>query len=112
MKKFLLGILFVLLLVIFLGSTAFIIVNYTNNKTYEGTVTSHEKDTTRNNTYYFILDNDKKLKNSTLLFKNTSKTVRMQEKIKVGQKVRAKTVGIRIKWLGTYPIIYQLEVLE
>lgn len=112
MKKISLGILFLLLLAVFLGGTGFVIVNYTNNKTYEGEVTAHYKDKTRSNTYYYELDNKTVLKNSTLLFKTTSKTVRIQEKVEIGQRIRVDTVGIRIPILDTYPIVYQLEVLN
>ena len=112
MKKIGIVLLFVFLMASFIGVTGFVIVNYTNGRTYEGTVTAHYKDDSRSNTYYYVLDNDKTFKNSTLLFKNTTKTVRIQEKVEVGQKVRVNTIGIRINWLNTYPIIHQLEVLD
>lgn len=112
MKKFGIVLLFIFLIAIFIGITGFVIVNYTNSRTYEGTVTKHYKDDSRSNTYYYVLDDDKTFKNSTLLFKNTTKTVRIQEKVEVGQRVRVNTIGIKIEWLNTYPIIYQLEVLN
>ena len=112
MKKIGIVLLFIFLMASFIGVTGFVIVNYTNSRTYEGTVTAHYKDDSRSNTYYYVLDDDKTFKNSTLLFKNTTKTVRIQEKVEVGQKVRVNTIGIRINWLNTYPIIHQLEVLD
>lgn len=112
MKKFGIVLLFIFLIAIFIGITGFVIVNYTNGRTYEGEVVAHYKDENRSNTYYYELDDGTVLKNSTLLFKTTTKTVRIQEKVEVGQKVRANTLGIRVKWLNTYPIIYQLEVLD
>lgn len=112
MKKIWIISLFVFLIAIFIGVTGFVIINYTNGRTYEGEVVAHYKDEHRSNTYYYELDDGTVLKNSTLLFKTTTKTVRIQEKVEVGQKVRANTLGIRVKWLNTYPIIYQLEVLD
>lgn len=112
MKKISIVLLFVFLIAIFIGVTGFVIVNYTNGRTYEGKVVAHYKDKNRSNTYYYELDNGVVLKNSTLLFKTTTKTVRIQEKVEVGQKVRVDTLGLRVKWLNTYPIIYQLEVLD
>lgn len=112
MKKIGIVFLFIFLIAIFIGMTGFVIVNYTNSRTYEGTVTAHYKDDSRSNTYYYVLDNNKTFKNSTLLFKNTTETVRIQEKVEVGQRVRVNTIGIKSKWLNTYPIIYQLEVLN
>lgn len=112
MKKFSLGILFLFLLTVFLGGTGFVIINYTNSRTYEGKVTAHYKDDNRSNTYYYELDNKTILKNSTLLFKNTEKTVNIQEKVEIGQRIRVSTIGIRVPIVNTYPIIYQLEVLN
>ena len=112
MKKIGIVFIFIFLIAIFIGATGFVIVNYTNSRTYEGTVTAHYKDDRRSNTYYYVLDDNKTFKNSTLLFKNTTETVRIQEKVEVGQRVRVNTIGIKSKWLNTYPIIYQLEVLN
>lgn len=112
MKKISIVLLFIFLIAIFIGITGFVIVNYTNGRTYEGKVVAHYKDENRSNTYYYELDDGTVLKNSTLLFKTTTKTVRIQEKVEVGQRVRVNTIGIKSKWLNTYPIIYQLEVLN
>lgn len=113
---FIAGVIFLLTLIV-VGLAAFGVVyevsKYRNPQTYQGTITDkYNKKESDEDKFFIVLDDRRVIENSDLLFKKKFNSADIQAKLKIGDKVKVKTVGYRIQWLSFYPVLYEIEKLD
>lgn len=92
------------------SSVVYTIAAYNHTQEYKGTITEkYNKRTSKEDKFYIVLDNKTVIKNSDLLFKGKFDSADIQAKLKVGDKVKIKTIGYRIHILDLYPTLYEYE---
>lgn len=103
---------------IFIGIIAFLIlplivlpiVQYNHKETFNGEITEkYNKRDGDSDKFFIVLDDNKVIENSDLLFKGKFNSADIQAKLKVGDKVEVKTVGYRVQLLDMYPTIYEVK---
>lgn len=86
------------------------ITQYNYKQTFEGKITEkYNKRSGKTDKFYIVLDNDKVIENTDLLFKGKFNSADVQAKLKVGDKVEVKTIGYRVHLLNMYPIMYEIK---
>lgn len=112
MNKYFAGMVFILIVMsIILVVT--ISVQYSNKQTYTGTVTDkYNKRNSDVDYFYIVLDDERVFVNSDALFIGKFDSADVQAKIKVGEKIKVKTMGYRVQFLDMYPNVYEVEKVK
>ncbi|QYC52078.1 hypothetical protein RP15_gp143 [Staphylococcus phage vB_Sau-RP15] len=98
----------VLLLVITLP--IYTVASYQHKETHQGTITDkYNKRQDKEDKFYIVLDNKQVIENSDLFFKRKFDSADIQARLKVGDKVKVKTIGYRVHIFNLYPILYDVE---
>ncbi|HDD0320329.1 TPA: hypothetical protein O9466_002594 [Staphylococcus aureus] len=101
----------VLLLV--LTAPIYTVASYQHKETYQGTITDkYNKRQDKEDKFYIVLDNKQVIENSDLLFKKKFDSADIQARLKIGDKVKVKTIGYRIHFLNLYPVLYQVKKVD
>lgn len=99
-----------IVVIIFAGLIALPIVQYNHKETFNGEITEkynkHDGDSDK---FFIVLDDNKVIENSDLLFKGKFNSADIQAKLKVGDKVEVKTIGYRVHFLSMYPTMYEIK---
>lgn len=109
MNKFIIGI-FILMVLAIISPIFMTVAQYNHKQTFEGKITEkYNKRSGDTDKFYIVLDNDKVIKNTDLLLKGKFNSADVQAKLKVGDKVKVKTIGYRVHLLNMYPIMYEVK---
>ena len=109
MDKIFAGIIAFLILV-GVGLTVLPILQYNHKETFNGEITEkYNKRDGDSDKFFIVLDDDKVIENSDLLFKGKFNSADIQAKLKVGDKVEVKTIGYRVHLLSMYPTMYEVK---
>lgn len=103
-----------LIIIVFLGLVALpvtvTVLEYKNEEVYEGVVTDkYNKRNGDSDKFYIVLNDNKVIKNSDLLFKKKFNSADIQASINKGDKVKVKTIGYRVHFFDMYPILYDIS---
>ena len=86
------------------------IIQYNHKQTFEGEITDkYNKRSGDSDKFYIVLDDSTVLQNRDLLFKGRFNSADVQATLKVGDKVKVKTIGYRIHFFNMFPKIYEVE---
>ena len=92
------------------GLIALPIVQYNHKETFNGVITEkYNKRDGDSDKFYIVLDDNKVIENSDLLFKGKFDSADVQARLKVGDKVEVKTIGYRVHFLNMYPTMYEIK---
>ena len=109
MDKIFAGIIAFLILV-GVGSIVLPILQYNHKETFNGEITEkYNKRDGDSDKFFIVLDDNKVIENSDLLFKGKFNSADIQAKLKVGDKVEVKTIGYRVHFLSMYPTMYEIK---
>lgn len=109
MDKIFAGIIAFLILV-GVGSIVLQILQYNHKETFNGEITEkYNKRDGDSDKFFIVLDDNKVIENSDLLFKGKFNSADIQAKLKVGDKVEVKTIGYRVHLLSMYPTMYEVK---
>lgn len=109
MDKIFAGIIAFLILV-GVGLTVLPILQYNHKETFNGEITEkYNKRDGDSDKFFIVLDDNKVIENSDLLFKGKFNSADIQAKLKVGDKVEVKTIGYRVHLLSMYPTMYEVK---
>ncbi|HCG2841055.1 TPA: hypothetical protein NJQ93_002673 [Staphylococcus aureus] len=101
------GVIALMLVVI---SPIYTVASYQNKEVHQGTITDkYNKRQDKEDKFYIVLDNKQVIENSDLLFKKKFDSADIQARLKVGDKVKVKTIGYRIDFLNLYPVLYEVK---
>ncbi|HFV7440159.1 TPA: hypothetical protein ACH94F_002322 [Staphylococcus aureus] len=101
------GVIALMLVVI---SPIYTVASYQNKEVHQGTITDkYNKRQDKEDKFYIVLDNKQVIENSDLLFKKKFDSADIQARLKVGDKVKVKTIGYRIHFLNLYPVLYEVK---
>lgn len=90
-----------------------IIVQYNHKQEFTGEITDkYNKRDGDSDKFYVVLDDKTIVQNSDLLFKGRFNSADVQAQLKVGDKVKIKTIGYRIQILSMYPQMYDVKQME
>ncbi|HDF6314230.1 TPA: hypothetical protein PE786_001312 [Staphylococcus aureus] len=104
------GVIALMLVVI---SPIYTVASYQNKEVHQGTITDkYNKRQDKEDKFYIVLDNKQVIENSDLLFKKKFDSADIQARLKVGDKVEAKTIGYRIHFLNLYPVLYEAKKVD
>ncbi|HHU6746923.1 TPA: hypothetical protein ACUI22_000523 [Staphylococcus aureus] len=102
---------FALLLVITLP--IYTVASYQHKEVHQGTITDkYNKKQNDEDKFYIVLDNKQVIENSDLLFKKKFDSADIQARLKIGDKVKVKTIGYRIHFLNLYPVLYEVKKVD
>ncbi|HDZ8642294.1 TPA: hypothetical protein ACONLP_002718 [Staphylococcus aureus] len=102
---------FALLLVITLP--IYTVVSYQHKEIHQGTITDkYNKRQDKEDKFYIVLDDKQVIENSDLLFKKKFDSADVQASLKIGDKVKVKTIGYRIHFLNLYPVLYEVKKVD
>ncbi|HCZ0299476.1 TPA: hypothetical protein ACU1RX_002041 [Staphylococcus aureus] len=102
---------FALLLVV--AFPIYTVASYQHKETHRGTITDkYNKRQDKKDEFYIVLDNKQVIENSDLLFKKKFDSADIQARLKVGDKVKVKTIGYRIHFLNLYPVLYEVKKVD
>ncbi|RIN77825.1 hypothetical protein [Staphylococcus simulans] len=88
-------------------------VQYSNKQTYTGTITDkYNKRSDETDLFYIVLDDERVIENRDALFVGKFDSADIQARMKVGTKVKVKTMGYRVHFLNMYPNLYEVEELK
>ncbi|EOB9466795.1 hypothetical protein ACJRF2_000354 [Staphylococcus aureus] len=77
------------------------VASYQHKEVHQGTITDkYNKRQDKEDKFYIVLDNKQVIENSDLLFKKKFASADIQARLKVGDKVKVKTIGYRIHFLN------------
>ncbi|WAX23220.1 hypothetical protein VL10_ORF29 [Staphylococcus phage vB_SauM_VL10] len=97
------------LLLIFIAPT-YTVASYQHKEVHQGTITDkYNKRQDKEDKFYVVLDNKQVIENSDLLFKQKFDSADIQARLRVGDKVKVKTIGYRVHIFNLYPILYDVE---
>ena len=86
------------------------ILQYNHKETFNGEITEkYNKRDGDSDKFFIVLDDNKVIENSDLLFKGKFNSADIQAKLKVGDKVEVKTIGYRVHLLSMYPTMYEVK---
>ena len=109
MDKIFAGIIAFLILV-GVGSIVLQILQYNHKETFNGEITEkYNKRDGDSDKFFIVLDDNKVIENSDILFKGKFNSADIQAKLKVGDKVEVKTIGYRVHLLSMYPTMYEMK---
>ena len=98
------------LILVGVGSIVLQILQYNHKETFNGEITEkYNKRDGDSDKFFIVLDDDKVIENSDLLFKGKFNSADIQAKLKVGDKVEVKTIGYRVHLLSMYPTMYEVK---
>lgn len=101
------GVIALMLVVI---SPIYTVASYQHKEVHQGTITDkYNKRQDKEDKFYIVLDNKQVIENSDLLFKKKFDSADIQARLKVGDKVKVKTIGYRIRFLNLYPVLYEVK---
>ncbi|ABQ48142.1 TPA: hypothetical protein O4522_001590 [Staphylococcus aureus] len=104
------GVIALMLVVI---SPIYTVASYQHKEVHQGTITDkYNKRQDKEDKFYIVLDNKQVIENSDLLFKKKFDSADIQARLKVGDKVKVKTIGYRIHFLNLYPILYEVKKVD
>ncbi|HEJ8895111.1 hypothetical protein P3C05_13990 [Staphylococcus aureus] len=104
------GVIALMLVVI---SPIYTVASYQNKEVHQGTITDkYNKRQDKEDKFYIVLDNKQVIENSDLLFKKKFDSADIQARLKVGDKVKVKTIGYRIHFLNLYPVLYEAKKVD
>ncbi|EVS32405.1 phage protein [Staphylococcus aureus M1360] len=104
------GVIALMLVVI---SPIYTVASYQHKETHQGTITDkYNKRQDKEDKFYIVLDNKQVIENSDLLFKKKFDSADIQARLKVGDKVKVKTIGYRIHFLNLYPVLYEVKKVD
>ncbi|CDP43484.1 Transcriptional activator rinB, phage associated [Staphylococcus aureus] len=104
------GVIALMLVVI---SPIYTVASYQNKEVHQGTITDkYNKRQDKEDKFYIVLDNKQVIENSDLLFKKKFASADIQARLKVGDKVKVKTIGYRIHFLNLYPVLYEAKKVD
>ncbi|HCW7990832.1 TPA: hypothetical protein OYH57_002872, partial [Staphylococcus aureus] len=73
------------------------VASYQNKEVHQGTITDkYNKRQDKEDKFYIVLDDKQVIENSDLFFKGKFDSADIQARLKVGDKVKVKTIGYRI----------------
>lgn len=102
---------FALLLVLI--APIYTVASYQHKEVHQGTITDkYNKRQDKEDKFYIVLDNKRVIENSDLLFKKKFDSADIQARLKVGDKVKIKTIGYRIHFLNSYPVLYEVKKVD
>lgn len=86
------------------------IAQYNHKQEFSGEITDkYNKRDGDSDKFYIVLDDKKIIQNRDLLFKGRFDSADVQAQLKVGEKVKVKTIGYRIQFFSMYPQMYEVE---
>ena len=98
------------LILVGVGSIVLQILQYNHKETFNGEITEkYNKRDGDSDKFFIVLDDNKVIENSDLLFKGKFNSADIQAKLKVGDKVEVKTIGYRVHLLSMYPTMYEVK---
>ncbi|HCT9706594.1 TPA: hypothetical protein OUD20_001935 [Staphylococcus aureus] len=104
------GVIALMLVVI---SPIYTVASYQHKEVHQGTITDkYNKRQDKEDKFYIVLDNKQVIENSDLLFKKKFDSADIQARLKVGDKVKVKTIGYRIHFLNLYPVLYEVKKVD
>lgn len=87
-----------------------IYLQYNHKQEFSGEITDkYNKRDGDSGKFYIVLDDKKIIQNSDLLFKGRFDSADVQAQLKVGDKVKVKTIGYRIQFFSMYPQMYEVK---
>lgn len=100
----------VILLVLLIGGPIYTVAEYMHKENYTGKITDkYNKRGDKSDKFYIVLDNKKVIENTDLIFKGRFNSADVQGTLRVGEKVKVKTIGFRIPIISSYPKMYEIE---
>lgn len=98
------------MIVLLIAIPIYTVAEYKNKEIYTGEITDkYNKRSYDTDDFYIILDNKKVIANTDLIFKGKFNSADIQAQLKVGEKVKVKTIGYRVPFLNFYPNLYEIE---
>lgn len=98
------------MIVLLIAIPIYTVAEYKNKEIYTGEITDkYNKRSYDTDDFYIILDNKKVIANTDLIFKGKFNSADIQAQLKVGEKVKVKTIGYRVPFLNFYPKLYEIE---
>ncbi|MCD0912571.1 hypothetical protein I5B40_03550, partial [Staphylococcus aureus] len=95
----------VIALLLVIAFPIYTVASYQHKEVHQGTITDkYNKRQDKEDKFYIVLDNKQVIENSDLLFKKKFDSADIQARLKVGDKVKVKTIGYRIHFLNLYPV--------
>ncbi|SCS63778.1 phage protein [Staphylococcus aureus] len=89
------------------------VARYQHKETHQGTITDkYNKRQDKEDKFYIVLDDKQVIENSDLFFKRKFDSADVQARLKVGDKVKVKTIGYRIHFLNLYPVLYEVKKVD
>lgn len=101
------------MIVLLIAIPVYTVAEYKNKEIYTGEITDkYNKRSYDTDDFYIILDNKKVIANTDLIFKGKFDSADIQAQLKVGEKVKVKTIGYRVPFLNFYPKLYEIEKVK
>ncbi|UIF30627.1 DUF1523 family protein [Staphylococcus aureus] len=101
------GVIALMLVVI---SPIYTVASYQNKEVYQGTITDkYNKRQDKEDKFYIVLDDKQVIENSDLFFKGKFDSADIQARLKVGDKVKVKTIGYRIHFLNVRQVLFLID---
>ncbi|MGJ8901118.1 hypothetical protein ACEPS5_13480 [Staphylococcus aureus] len=89
------------------------VASYQHKETHQGTITDkYNKRQDKEDKFYIVLDNKQVIENTDLFFKGKFDSADIQARLKIGDKVKVKTIGYRIHFLNLYPVLYEVKKVD
>ncbi|HDH6551734.1 TPA: hypothetical protein PI887_002262 [Staphylococcus aureus] len=94
-------------------SPIYTVASYQNKEVHQGTITDkYNKRQDKEDKFYIVLDDKQVIENSDLFFKGKFDSADIQARLKIGDKVKIKTIGYRIHFLNLYPVLYEVKKVD
>ncbi|MCO4429690.1 hypothetical protein AXE99_02665 [Staphylococcus aureus] len=89
------------------------VASYQHKEVHQGTITDkYNKRQDKEDKFYIVLDDKQVIENSDLFFKGKFGSADIQARLKIGDKVKVKTIGYRIHFLNLYPVLYEVKKVD
>ncbi|HDD0309240.1 TPA: hypothetical protein O9547_002663 [Staphylococcus aureus] len=103
----------VIALLLVVATPIYTVASYQHKETHQGTITDkYNKRQDKEDKFYIVLDDKQVIENSDLLFKKKFDSADVQASLKIGDKVKVKTIGYRIHFLNLYPVLYEVKKVD
>ncbi|HDH6569924.1 TPA: hypothetical protein PI894_001521 [Staphylococcus aureus] len=103
----------VIALMLVVISPIYTVASYQNKEVHQGTITDkYNKRQDKEDKFYIVLDDKQVIENSDLFFKGKFDSADIQARLKIGDKVKIKTIGYRIHFLNLYPVLYEVKKVD
>ncbi|MDM3980657.1 hypothetical protein [Staphylococcus haemolyticus] len=101
------------MIVLLIAIPIYTVAEYKNKEIYTGEITDkYNKRSYDTDDFYIVLDNKKVIANTDLIFKGKFNSADIQAQLKVGEKIKVKTIGYRVPFLNFYPKLYEIEKVK